>query len=228
MRRSVSCCATLAALSLVASQQVRAGDDLAQVIGKYAWTMAEGCVQQVSLPLTIKGTSPAFASDFTIQDPLGAMTYGGAVEGVFVFDGQGHVSVKDGEATTIHNADSSYGDNAFLTTGKIPLGFGFGPAIPFTCVGPYTVSGGKIDVDLTCTASVSPTNNPGSNPGNLPAHNPFYPKIVTGFTTVIDLKGILPRDLSHLVLTDIGNQLQPITLFINGGASNGGADVPAT
>jgi hypothetical protein len=228
MRRFVLCSAVLAALSLVAVQQVSAGDDRANVIGTYAWTMAEGCVQQVSLPLTdsMGNILPAFGPDLTINDPLGAMTYGGAVEGVFVFDGQGHVSVEDGEATTIHNADSSYGDNAYLTPGKIPLGFGFGPPIPFTCDAPstYTVSGRKITVDLICTASISPTN-----PGNLPAHNPFYPKIVTGFQTEIRLKGILPQNPSRLLLTDLGDWgAQPITLYINGGASNGGADVPAS
>jgi hypothetical protein len=111
-----------------------------------------------------------------------------------------------------------------LTTGKIPLGFGFGPALPFSCLGTYTVSGGgQIAINnLTCTASIDP-----NNPGNSKPHNPNFPNNVTGFTSIFNMKGVLPRDLSHLVLTDIGDKLQSVTIFINGGASKGGADVPA-
>lgn len=226
MRRTFWVCATLGALSLVLSQQVRA-DGVRNLIGTYAFTLAESCVQQVSLPLTDANGNilPAFGPDFTINDPLGAMTYGGASDGLMVFDGKGKVSIENAEATNIFNADSSYGDNAFLTTGKIPLGFGFGPALPFSCVGTYTVSGGQITINnLQCTATISPTN-----PGNLPPHNPNYPNgIITGFTSTFNLKGVLPQDLSHLLLTDIGNNLQSVTIFVNGGASQGGADVPAT
>ena len=237
MLRTFSVCATLAALSLVVSQQVSAGGaedggHVYDLMGTYAFTLAESCVQQVSLPLTdlMGNIVPAFGSDFTINDPLGAMTYGGASDGLMVFDGKGNVSIENAEATNIFNADSSYvfpppaGDHSFLTQGKIPLGFGFGPALPFSCVGTYTVSGGQITIDnLQCTASISSTN-----PGNLPPHNTNPNAIITGFTSIFNMKGVLPQDRSHLLLTDIGNNLQSLTIFINGGASKGGADVPAT
>jgi hypothetical protein len=205
MRRIFSVCATLGALSLVVSQQVRAGDER-DLKGTYAFTLAESCVQQNSFD------PPGFDSNFRIVDPAGAMTYGGASDGLMVFDGRGKVSIQQAAATNIFNAPS------FLATGSIPLGFGFGPALPFTCVGDYTVSGGKIAADFTCTASISPTN-----PGNPDPNN-----AITGFQSVFNMRGFLSQNPSHLVLTDIGDSLQPVTIFVNGGASNGGSNIPAT
>jgi hypothetical protein len=196
MRRSFSVFATLGALSLVVSQQVRA-DDVDDLIGTYAFTLAESCVQQNSFDV------PGFDSNFKILDPSGAMTYGGASNGLMVFDGRGNVSIQQAAATNIFNASN------FLTTGSIPLGFGFGPALPFTCTGNYTVNGGNIAANLTCTASISP-----SNPANVGAQT-----VITGFQSTFSLQGVLPQNPSHLVLTDLGNTVQPVVIFVQGGSN---------
>jgi len=199
MRGIFSVCAALGALSIVTSQSVSAGD-ASSVKGTFAFTLAETCVQQAGFG------EPSFGADFTIKDPSGAMTYGGASDGMMVFDGKGNVSITDAEATNIFNASS------FLTTGSIPLGFGFGPALPFSCVGEYTVGGGQITANLTCTATIDP-----NNPGNLPPHNSNPNVIITGFSSMFNMKGVLPQNPFHLLLTDIGDNLQPVTIFVNGG-----------
>jgi hypothetical protein len=187
MRRICSVCATLVALSLVVSQQARA-QGASSVKGTFAFTLAESCVQQNSFDV------PGFDSNFKIVDPAGAMTYGGASDGLMVFDGRGKVSIEQAAATNIFNAAS------FLATGSVPLGFGFGPALQFSCTGTYTVSGGNIAADLTCNATL-PTN----------------PENFTGFQSTFSMRGFLPQNPFHLVLTDIGNTVQPVTIFVKGG-----------
>jgi hypothetical protein len=216
MGRIFSVCATLAALSLVASQQVSAGD-ASSVKGTFAFTLAETCVQQACPPQCSKQpVQPGFGADFTIKDANGAMTYGGASDGLMVFDGRGGVSIHNAFATNIFNASS------FLSPGMIPLGFGFGPALPFSCVGNYSVSGGQITANLTCTATIDP-----KNPGNKP------PNVITGFTSKFNMKGVLPQNPFHLLLTDLGDNLQPVTIFVNGGQGhslngNMGSNIMAT
>lgn len=185
MRRTLLVCAALVALSLVVSQQVRADDG---VKGTFAFTLAESCVQQNGFDV------PGFDSNFKIVDPAGAMTYGGASDGLMVFDGKGRVNIQEAAATNIFNASS------FLQPGQVPLGFGFGPALQFSCTGTYTVSAGDIAANLTCTAAL-PTN-------------PFN---FTGFQSKFSMRGFLPQNPFHLVLTDIGNTVQPVTIFVKGG-----------
>lgn len=192
MLRTFSVCATLAALSLVASQQVSAGGagdggHVYDLRGTYAFTLAESCVQQNSFD------TPGFdPKTFAILDSGGAMTYGGASNGLMVFDGRGKVSIEQAAATNIFNAAS------FLATGSVPLGFGFGPALPFTCTGAYTLSGGNITANFTCTATL-----PTPNPANF-----------TGFQSTFNMTGVFPEDPSHLVLTDLGNTVQPVIIFV--------------
>jgi hypothetical protein len=210
VRRISAVCATLTAL--IASQQVSAGgnhppgvDDLK---GTYAFTLAESCVQQVNFD------TPGFDNSFTILDSNGAMTYGGASNGLMVFDGRGKVSFQQAAATNIFNADSSYSalppppgsppgtkpqDHSFLTQGKVPLGFGFGPALQFACTGSYTVGTGKlpaISLAVTCTAS-------------LPKTQIMPDTFITGFSSTFNMHGILPEDVSHLSLTDLGTPTPP-------------------
>jgi hypothetical protein len=195
MRRTLSVCAALVALSLVVSQQARA-EGASNVKGTYAFTLAEKCVQ-VGDP----GFDP---TTFKIPNPpnpqfgfTSAITYGGASDGLMVVDGRGGVSIQKGRATNVMNAPE------FLTPGSIPLGIGFGPAIPFTCVGNYTVVGGEIAANLTCNATISP-----SNPANAGSSNPF-----TGFQSVFTMEGSVPQNPFHLLLTDIGNTVQKVTIF---------------
>jgi hypothetical protein len=232
MLRTFSVCATLAALSLIASQQVSAGDER-DLKGTYGFTLAESCVQQGDGPSFTPGMG--FDDNLAIIDPFGAMTYGGASAGLIVFDGRGGVSFQQAAATNIFNAPlflAAPPSSPPSQPGPIPLGFGFGPALPFTCTGTYTVNGGKlatIAVNVTCTASISP-----SNPGNLPPHNAsFSPNVITGFSSTFNMTGYLPQNPSHLVLTDLGDTgVQPVTLFFNGGQGsslngNGGFNVIA-
>jgi hypothetical protein len=170
------------------------------VKGTYAFTLAEKCVQ-VGDP----GFDP---TTFRIPDPANpqfgfpsAITYGGASDGLMVFDGRGGMSVQQGRATNVMNAPE------FLTPGMIPLGIGFGPAIPFTCVGNYTVSGGEIAANLTCNAAISPSNPANANAGNNP---------ITGFQSVFTMEGFVPQNPFHLLLTDIGNTVQKVTIFQQG------------
>jgi hypothetical protein len=214
MRRIFSVCAALGVLSLVVPQQVRAGD-LSQVKGTYAVTLAEKCVQQAA-----PGNPPGFDSTtFTITTEAGAITYSGASEGLMVFDGRGGVSfgqpAQPAKATNVMNAPT------FLTKGSIPFGLGFGPAIPFTCAGTYTVIGGQIAVELSCTATLLPSNPANTDPKN----------IVTGFLSTFNMEGFIPQNPFHLLLTDIGDTVQPVTIFVNGGSGNSlngnsGYDVP--
>jgi hypothetical protein len=192
MHRLFPVCAALAALSLVASQPVRAAD-VDDVKGTYAFTLAEKCVHQRTFKLPPGNNG--FNSNFQITDPMGAMTYGGASDGLMVFDGKGGVSFQAAEATNVMNSVPD-----FLQTGDVPLGFGFGPAIPFTCTGSYSVVGGKkidtITLAVTCSATVPP------NPS------------VLGFSSTFNMKGPLPQNPSHFVLTDIGNSVQLVTIFL--------------
>jgi hypothetical protein len=209
--------ATLAALSLAASQPVSAGDENS-VKGTFAFTLAETCVQQASFPNPGQ-VVPGFDANFKILDPNGAMTYGGASDGLMVFDGSGRVSIRNAFATNIFNACGpsvpasvlvpnpgppgwkvapGCTSPPFLSTGSIPLGFGFGPAIPFSCSGPYSVSGAQITVNLTCTAMLKNTTN------------------ITGFTSMFNMKGVLPQNPFHLLLTDLGDQLQPVAIHVSG------------
>jgi hypothetical protein len=208
MRRILVACATVGALSLVASQQVPASD-VNNVKGTYGFTLAESCVQQNSFAGT------GFDDNFRITDPNGAMTYGGASDGLMVFDGRGGVSFQQAAATNIFNSSSFLmGPNNSIsppTPGSIPLGFGFGPALPFTCTGNYSVSGGKmatISLAVTCTATISP-----SNPGNPIDIGDGISRVVTGFSSTFNMTGPLPQDPSNLVLTDIGNSVQTVGIF---------------
>ena len=195
MLRIFSVFATLGALILVVYQPARAGDER-NVKGTYGFTLAEKCVQ-VGDP----GFDP---TTFKIPDPANpqfgfpsAITYGGASDGLMVFDGRGGVSIQQGRATNVMNAPE------FLTPEMIPLGIGFGPAIPFTCVGNYTVSGREIAVNLTCSAAIA-----ADNPANAGSTNPF-----TGFQSVFTMEGFVPQNPFHLLLTDIGNTVQKVTIF---------------
>jgi len=148
------------------------------------------------------------------------MTYGGASNGLMVFDGRGGVSFQQAKATNIFNAPlflAAPPPPPSSTPGPIPLGFGFGPALPFTCMGTYNVSGGKIAtiaVAVTCTAKIDPNNQ-----GNKSPHNAnFAPNVVTGFSSTFNMTGALPQNPFHLILTDLGDTgVQPVTLFFNNG-----------
>lgn len=196
MRAVFSLCAAVAAFSLLMSQEVRAQDN--QISGTYAFTLAETCVQQ-SLVGTFEGHPGFNPTTLQIEDPLGAISYGGASDGLLVFDGKGGASLQQGRATNIMNAPSAGApaSDDLLLSGAVPLGLGFGAAIPFTCAGNYTVSGGKIAVTLTCNATVAP--------------NP----IAFGFSSTFNMTGWVPQgNRDHLLLTDIGNMVQPVTIFL--------------
>ena len=196
MRRVFSWCAALAALILAMSQQVRAQDQTDLLSGTYAFTLAEKCVHQLNANTPGFGTQAG--GPFAIAD-TGAHTYGGASDGIMLFDGNGGVRLELGRATNIMN-DASM----FLGQGKVPLGFGFGPALPFRCNGKYAVTDGRISVNLTCMATVPP--------------NPM----VLGFSSTFSMEGFFPLGRggrSHLLLTDIGNAVQPVTIFLVGGGS---------
>jgi hypothetical protein len=198
MRRIFLVCAALAALSLVASHQVQA-QNASSVKGTFAFTLAESCVQQNSF------SSPGFDSNFRITDPNGAMTYGGASNGEMIFDGKGGVSVVNAAATNIFNA------SGFLQPRSIPLGFGFGPALPFSCTGHYSVDNdGNITAGLTCTASIDP-----KNPGNpLDLHDGTGPRVITGFQSQFNMEGVMPQNSFHLLLTDLGKPpVQTVDIF---------------
>ena len=201
MRRSFWFCAAVAVSGLFVSQAVLADDD--QVSGTYAFTLAEACVQQ-SLVGTFSGDPGFDPVTLQILDPLGAISYGGASDGLLVFDGKGGVALQQGRATNIMNAPSAGAPapDDLLLFKAVPLGLGFGAAIPFTCVGNYTVSGGKISVTLTCNATVAP--------------NP----IAFGFSSTFHMTGWIPKgNRDHLLLTDIGNAVQPVTIFLKSGAT---------
>jgi hypothetical protein len=195
MRRS-SLLFALAVAGLFLSPAVRAQDYL--LSGTYAFTLAESCVQQ-SLDGTFShhpGFNPA---TLQILDSFGAISYGGASDGLLVFDGKGGVKLLQGRATNIMNAPSPAGgpDDDLLLPGMVPLGLGFGAAIPFTCAGNYNVANGKISLTLTCDATVAP--------------NP----IAFGFSSTFSMTGWVPQgNRDHLTLTDIGNAVQPVTIHL--------------
>lgn len=196
---SVAPTALIVAMSL--GQVARADDNdngPNSLKGTYAFTLAETCVQQ-SLVGTFSGHPGFDLKTLQILDPLGAISYGGASDGLVVFDGKGGAQLLQGRATNIMNAPSSIAppSDDLLLPGSVPLGLGFGAAIPFTCAGNYTVSGGKIGLNLTCNATVAP--------------NP----IAFGFSSSFNMTGWVPQGNGHhLLLTDIGNAVQPVTIFL--------------
>jgi hypothetical protein len=214
MRCVLPRCIALAALILVVFflEQDSSAQDVSTLKGRYAFTLAEKCVQQLSF-----GT-PGFNDNLELVDPAGAETYSGASDGLMSFDGQGGFSVAEGSrATNIMNREgrpqTEQGEvpavpsrllQPILT--PIPLGFGLGPAISFSCTGTYSVDSTRprpIKVEVTCTAI------------------PPQPNVFTAssFTSVFTLEGFLPRTKnSPLVLTDIGNTVQPVTIFLNDGS----------
>jgi hypothetical protein len=195
MRRVFAFCVAVTALILVAlflDQQGRADDEnMDKLKGRYAFTLTEKCVHQLSFNV------PGFDSNFNLVDPKGAETYSGASDGLMILDGKGGASIEQGRATNIMNAQNRL-IPPLIT--PVPLGFGLGPALPFTCTGSYTVKSGKITVPLTCNATLT-----------LP--NAFNS---TGFQSTFSLEGFLPPHREQLVLTDIGNTVQPVTIFFPG------------
>ncbi len=198
MRRVLAQCAALAALILVVfcMQQESSAENLNALKGRYAFTLAEKCVHQLSFNV------PGFNANLQLIDPVGAETYSGASDGFMSFDGEGEFTVEQGRATNIMNADNRL-IQPIIT--PIPLGFGLGEAIAFTCHGPYALDAGKITIKATCDATV-------------PLPNVFN---ATGFESQFILEGFLPQNRGHLVLTDIGkpvspNTAQPVTIFFAG------------
>jgi hypothetical protein len=201
MRHIFSSCAAFAAPALVGfvlitSPSVHAQDNM--LSGTYAFTLAETCVQQ-SLVGTFSGHPGFDPTTLQILDSFGAISYGGASDGLLTFDGKGGVTLSQGRATNIMNAPSSVAppQDDLLLPGSVPLGLGFGAAIPFTCTGTYNVAAGKISLNLTCNATVAP--------------NP----IAFGFSSTFNMTGWVPQgNRDHLLLTDIGNAVQPVTIFL--------------
>ena len=193
MRRVIQWCAALAALILVLYLPWQNGraQGVDELKGRYAFMLTEKCVHQLSFNV------PGFNNNFQLVDPAGAETYSGASDGIMVFDGNGGASIEQGRATNIMNAQNRL-VQPIIT--PVPLGFGLGPALPFTCTGAYALKAGKITVPLTCNATLS-----------LP--NVFNS---TGFQSMFSLEGSLPQNRGHLLLTDIGNTVQPVTIFFPG------------
>jgi hypothetical protein len=200
MRRVVSWFPALTGLILLMSllgqmglAQKGAGNNPVFLKGTYVFTLTEKCVHQLG------ANTPGFDSNFHLVDPAGAETYSGASDGFMIFDGGGGVSVVSGRATNIMNATNRLIPP--LAT-PVPLGFGLGPALPFSCTGTYSIVNGKITALLTCNASLT-----------LP--NVFNS---TGFRSQFTLEGALPHAQgffppNNLLLTDIGNTVQPVTIF---------------
>jgi len=198
MRRVLPQWVALAALILVAVflGQESSAENLNGLKGRYAFTLAEKCVHQLSFNV------PGFNANLQLIDPVGAETYSGASDGFMIFDGKGGFSVEQGRATNIMNAENRLLQPVIT---PIPLGFGLGEAIAFTCHGPYTLDAGTISIKATCDATV-------------PLPNVFN---ATGFESQFILEGFLPQNRDHLVLTDIGkpvspNTAQPVTIFFPG------------
>ena len=59
------------------------------------------------------------------------------------------------------------------------------------------MAGGKITANLTCSATVLPNPN------------------VLSFQYPLNLEGFVPQNPFHLTLTDIGNAVQPVMIFLN-------------
>ena len=198
MRRVIQWCAALAALILVLYLPWQNGraQGVDELKGRYAFMLTEKCVHQLSFNV------PGFNANLQLIDPVGAETYSGASDGFMSFDGEGEFTVEQGRATNIMNADNRL-IQPIIT--PIPLGFGLGEAIAFTCHGPYTLDAGTITIKATCDATV-------------PLPNVFN---ATGFESQFILEGFLPQNRDHLVLTDIGkpvspNTAQPVTIFFPG------------
>lgn len=166
--------------------------------GTYAFTLQEKCVHQIDV------NTPGFDSNFNLVDPKGAETYSGASNGLMVFDGFGGVTIQQGLATNIMDASDRI--TPPLIT-PIPFGFGLGPALPFTCSGTYSIQTSKtagglttISIPLTCNAKIALPNALSTS----------------GFQSTFTFQGIMPQNTSSLVLTDIGNTIQPVTIFFPG------------
>ncbi len=178
------------------------------LVGTYAFTLTEKCVHQLSAscPTCKPPTSvPGFDSNFKLVDPKGAETYSGASNGLLIFDGNGGASIQQGLATNIMNAPDRL-TQPIIT--PIPLGFGLGPALPFTCTGTYTQQSGKgplstVSVPLTCNATIAMPNALGTS----------------GFQSTFTFQGVIPDRADTLTLTDIGNTIQPVTIFFPGNPS---------
>lgn len=178
------------------------------LVGTYAFTLTEKCVHQLSAscPTCNPATSvPGFNSSFQLVDPKGAETYSGASNGLLVFDGMGGATIQQGLATNIMNAPDRLTQPVIT---PIPLGFGLGTALPFTCTGTYTQQSGKgplstITVPLVCNATIAMPNALGTS----------------GFQSSFSFEGVIPRNADTLTLTDIGNTIQPVTIFFPGNPS---------
>jgi hypothetical protein len=108
------------------------------------------------------------------------------------------VTIENGRATNIMNATNRLIQPVIT---PVPLGFGLGPALPFSCKGNYAINKGRIVIKpFTCDATLT-----------LP--NVFNS---TGFRSMFALEGTLPQNPNSLVLTDIGNTVQPVTIFFAG------------
>lgn len=166
--------------------------------GTYAFTLQEKCIHQISV------NTPGFDSNFHLVDPLGAETYSGASNGLMVFDGVGGVTIQQGLATNIMNATDRI--TPPLET-PIPLGFGLGPALPFTCTGTYSIQTSKTQGGLT-TIAIPLTCN-----AKIPLPNALS---TSGFQSTFTFQGVMPANTTNLVLTDIGNTVQPVTIFFPG------------
>lgn len=193
MRRAILLCLALAVPLFVMSQAGSEQNNPNVFKGKYAFTLTEKCVHQLSANV------PGFDSTtLAIVDPVGAETYSGASDGLMIFDGQGGVTVKQAHATNIMNAANRL-IQPIIT--PIPLGFGIGTDLPFTCTGNYTVASSKINMTMTCNAT-------------LPQPNVFN---ASGFSSQFNMRGWVPESTDHAVVTDPGANVQPVTIFINGG-----------
>lgn len=194
---------TLAPLARVAraeeSEEAKlAANKVSLLKGTYAFTLAETCVNQLGI------NTPGFNDSLQLIDPSGAETYGGASDGLMTFNGKGTAMILNGRATNIMNAANRLLPPLIT---PIPLGFGLGGALPFTCTGTYTVTpkagpGGltAISLPLTCDAVIALPNALGTN----------------GFESTFTFTGVVPAALDHLLLTDIGNTVQPVTIFFPG------------
>ena len=213
MRRVFSFCVAMTGLILMMSlagqtglaadnpKQAGGANGPAFLNGQYVFTLTEKCVHQLS------ANTPGFDSSFHLVDPAGAETYSGASDGFMVFDGNGGASIVSGRATNIMNRESTFGTPTNPSrliqpvAPPIPLGFGLGSALPFSCTGNYTIVSSKITVNLTCNATLT-----------LP--NVFN---ATGFQSTFHMEGALPRSQSfpprQFLLTDIGDTVQPVTIF---------------
>jgi hypothetical protein len=178
------------------------------LVGTYAFTLTETCVHQLSAscPTCSPATSvPGFNSSFHLVDPKGAETYSGASNGLLIFDGNGGASIQQGLATNVMNASDRL---VQPTITPIPLGFGLGPALPFTCTGTYSQQSGKgptstVTVPLVCNAVIAMPNALGTS----------------GFQSSFSFQGVIPQSTETLTLTDIGNTIQPVTIFFPGNPS---------